>query len=90
MIKETFSEYMNRVSRARHILMSLYGDYEYYWGASNAYRTMGQLVSQGKENNIRKSVEYLEGSSRRYALIYKTVGLIAQDRVLTYREETLL
>ena len=85
MIKETFAEYVDRVSRARHVLMAGYStQYDYFRGIVQGYSFAKELGLRSLAATV--AVEELSGFARRLSLHGKTMALVNQDRVLTYRE----
>lgn len=72
---ETWDEYVNRVSRARHVLLDNYQEVFYYYGACVA---MKLWLPEDHTTLFR---------CKRLVIKAKTEALILQDRVLTYRED---
>lgn len=70
---ETWDEYVDRVSRARHVLLDNCQEFFYYHGVKVAAKMC---------NNFG-----IYFYSKRQAIKAKTKALILQDRVLTYRED---
>ena len=88
MLNETFEEYMNRVSRARHLLLSLYAtQHDYFRGIARGYRSAKEFTIN--DERITASLDDLSNYATRLSLYGKTAALVVQDRVLTYREEDL-
>lgn len=90
---ESFADYIDRVSRARHILMSIYKQHDFLHGVSVGYANSQELVDvigAGSKNGLSDTISNLESYARRLSLKAKTLGLVSQDRVLTYREEELM
>lgn len=85
MIKETFEEYTKRVNVARHVLMVGYaGKYDYFRGIARGYASAKEF-SLNNERTV-EALEDLSNFARRLSLHGKTMALVNQDRVLTYRE----
>ncbi len=72
---ETWDEYVDRVSRARHLLLERYLEVCYYYGGSVAMKIW-----------LTKRLDILF-RCKRLVIKAKTKALIVQDRVLTYRED---
>lgn len=72
---ETWDEYVDRVSRARHVLLERYLEVCYYYGGSVAIKLW---LPQDLATLFR---------CKRLVIKTKTKALILQDRVLTYRED---
>lgn len=89
-MKETFEEYVDRVSRARHILLTVIEKADYFMGVSVGYKNVLLLLdSENKAPFTKAAVEELSGVARRASLAVKTKALIVQDKILTYRENEL-
>lgn len=83
---ETFEEYMDRVSRARHLREMAYSPYRYMLGYGDACKKAQSLVSEKK---VAKAMDRIGNYMRRQSLKAKTAALVIEDRVLTYREDEL-
>lgn len=83
---ETFEEYMDRVSRARHLREMAYSPYHYMLGYGDALKKAQNLVSEEK---VAGAMNRVGNYMRRRSLKEKTAALIIEDRVLTYREDEL-
>lgn len=89
-MKETFEEYIDRISRARHTLMTILSRADHLMGLSVGYKNAGILLdNETKSTFTKRTVEELSGIALRASLAVKTKALIMQDRVLTYREDEL-
>lgn len=87
---ETFNEYLKRVSRARHLLMTCACQADFARGVAVGYRNAAEyLPEHGSASAPRESFAIMEGFCKRLSLKGITTGLVAQDRVLTYREDEL-
>ena len=74
-MKETWDEYVDRVNRARHVLLKNYQEVCYYYGACVAI-TLRLPEDQATQFRCKRLV-----------IKAKTKALILQDRILTYRED---
>lgn len=90
MKKESFEEYVDRVSRARHVMMSIYQNYEYFRGVSTGYERAAEftvLKNNTHSRIMRDNLEDLSQFAGRLAIREKTLAMVVQDRILTYRED---
>lgn len=85
-MKESFNEYMDRVSRARHILMGILCVQDFYLGVSLAHEFAGD-ISGGVNNHVRNLFKNQAAWARSKSIKNLTQALVAQDRILTYRED---
>lgn len=74
-MKESWDEYLDRVSRARYVLLDNYQEVCYYYGASVAIKLW---LPQDLATLFR---------CKRIVIKAKTKAPVLQDRVLTYRED---
>lgn len=88
-MQETFKEYIERVSRAKHMLALVYESYHYMSGVSRGYKNSQRYLLTEKNPVAKLHMQRMEGYSRRLAIRAKTKGLIVEDKVLTYREDEL-
>lgn len=88
MVNETFKEYLDRVIRARHMLIGVYAtQQDYFRGVAVGYASAKEFTE--KDERLTAILDDLSGYARRLSLRGKTAALVAQDRVLTYREGEL-
>lgn len=86
-MKETWDEYVDRVIRAKHLFLGKLVGYYFWHGSCKGYEFSLEFL---KENDPAwNQIGYMSNYCRRKALVEKTKALIAQDKVLTYREDEL-
>ena len=90
-MKETFRQYVDRVSRARHLLTTILAKHDFYHGAEMGYESSIEYIQTSDQRSVwvKKMLGGMADHCRGKALTAKCQALIVQDRVLPYRENEL-